>query len=90
MKAVFKSKTRAAIRAATNNREKLKESEKCGCYYCGQIFSPDEIVEWCPELDPEEEVTAICPYCGIDSVIPDKSGLPLTPEFLEAMHKVWF
>jgi acetone carboxylase gamma subunit len=34
--------------------------------------------------------TALCPYCGIDSVIGDKSGFPITKEFLEKMYQHWF
>lgn len=38
-------------------------------------------------LDP---YAAICPKCGIDSVIPDASGVPLSAEFLATMKKWWF
>jgi hypothetical protein len=34
--------------------------------------------------------TAICPRCGIDSVIGDESGYPVTREFLAAMKAHWF
>jgi len=34
--------------------------------------------------------TALCPYCCVDCLIPEKAGFPLTPEFLEAMHRYWF
>ena len=41
-------------------------------------------------MEDGEEVTAICPHCGVDSVIGEKSGFPITQEFLKAMHKRWF
>jgi len=34
--------------------------------------------------------TAICPYCQIDSVIPNSSLYKLDILFLEKMFKVWF
>ena len=33
---------------------------------------------------------ALCPSCGIDSVIGDASGFPITEEFLVAMEARWF
>ncbi len=60
-----------------------------GCFYCLRIFSPAEIVEWVDEVD-RVGTTAICPHCGIDSVIGSLSGDPITREFLGAMHKQWF
>lgn len=46
-------------------RSKLEASEACGCYFCLKIYNPNEIDEWI-----DDEQTAICPYCGIDSVLP--------------------
>ena len=34
--------------------------------------------------------TAVCPYCGIDAVIGESSGYPITAEFLKRMRKRWF
>lgn len=60
-------------------------SKLCACFYCGQSFRPDEIAEW---IDNDQ--TAICPKCGIDSVIGSAAGFPLTKEFLDEMNKYWF
>ncbi len=49
-----------------HNREQLLKASKCGCFYCLKIFNPKEIKKWC-----DGEKTAICPYCGIDSIIYD-------------------
>ena len=68
-----------------NHRDKLKTDKICGCFYCLSIFSPDEIHQW---LDNQQ--TALCPYCSIDSVIGESSGYPITKEFLEKMKKHWF
>lgn len=39
----------------------------------------------------KEGQTAMCPKCGIDSVLPDRSyGFRLTKELLAAMRAAWF
>ena len=68
------------------NKEQLEKSEKCGCFYCGEIFPPSEITDYVSDGEP----TALCPYCHIDSVIGDASSFPITPKFLKAMYKRWF
>ena len=67
-------------------RAALAGDTKCGCFYCRTIFSPKEITQWLG--DPPE--TAVCPYCGVDAVIGAYTGYPITPEFLERMHRHWF
>lgn len=81
---------KAAHEAARFNREILARSNKCGCFNCLRVFSPSKIEEWCPELNDGEEVTAICPYCGIDAILPESAGYPLTREFMGAMQERWF
>lgn len=68
------------------NRLQLSKDKICGCFYCLQIFSPKEISEWINEGCG----TAICPYCGVDSIIGESSGYPITKEFLNVMSKYWF
>lgn len=49
------------------------------------------IHEWIDVLDDSDiGQTAMCPYCGIDSVIGSASGFPITPEFLMRMRAYWF
>jgi hypothetical protein len=38
----------------------------------------------------DEDNTALCPFCGIDSVIGSGSHFPITREFLEQMKAYWF
>lgn len=64
-------------------------SERCGCFYCGVIFEPSEIKNWVDEWEGVGQ-TALCPHCGIDSVIGAESGYPITEEFLTRMHAHWF
>ena len=70
----------------TSNKSEIEKSEKCGCFYCLEIFDKDEITSWLNE----DGGTALCPFCGIDSVIGDKSGFEITKEFLTEMKERWF
>ena len=73
-----------------NHKPELEKDHVCGCFYCLNIFSPTEIEEWLIEDNPaDKRGTAICPYCGIDSVIGESSGYPITKEFLQKMHDYW-
>ena len=72
------------------NKEAILLSEYCGCFYCFQVFPPDEIINWAEDENGNGD-TAICSYCGIDSVLGSSSGLPVTRAvFLEEMNKRWF
>lgn len=78
----------AAHDASSNHEDVVGRSEVCACFYCLKTLSPAEITEWVEE--PGGGRTAVCPHCGIDSVIGSASGFPLTQEFLEAMCEHWF
>jgi hypothetical protein len=71
------------------HREQLAQSDRCGCFYCLSIFGPDEIEEWVDEQDGAG-TTALCPKCGIDSVIGSASGFPIETAFLRSMRGHWF
>ena len=75
-----------AHRFSSDHRERLLKDEKCGCFHCLEIFDPKEITDWIE--DPAG--TAVCPYCGVDAVIGQHSGDPITQEFLEKMKRYWF
>lgn len=72
-----------------NNKNALSKDSKCGCFHCIKIFDPKEITSWCC-IRSDDNDTAICPYCGIDSIISESSNFPITKEFLEKMNKYWF
>ena len=59
------------------NRNAILKSAECACIYCFNKFAPEEIIEWCTDVDESgvhRNDTAICPYCFIDAVIiPDSS-----------------
>jgi len=66
------------------NRDELRRSRVCGCYYCQRIYQPSV-------LNPREDYTdggrtAICPYCGIDAVIGDAIGVEITNKLLYRMY----
>lgn len=69
----------------TYNKDELMRIESlgmdCSCFYCGKRFNPKEIKEW-----TDKGQTAICPHCGIDSVITSC----IQDEDLEMLHKYYF
>ncbi len=86
----FPADVRAAHAHSTNHRSAIAESALCGCFYCCATFSPGEIVEWIDEDPDGEGQTALCPKCGVDSVICDKSGFDISKQFLARMRSYWF
>jgi len=69
------------------HRAEVARSTECACFYCRERFSPNEIREW---VDKNE--TALCPRCGIDSVIGDGGKVEgrVTDETLAEMRVVYF
>lgn len=71
----------------TAHRAEIERSESCRCFYCLDTFPPGEIEEWIADRGGD---TAICPRCGIDSVIGSASGVDMSDAFFDAMHSHWF
>ena len=70
------------------HKDEILRSRLCGCFYCEQTFLPSDIEEWIEENYSKGQ-TAICPKCGIDSVL--GSDYPVSDkQFLNAMNKYWF
>lgn len=78
-----------AHKRSASHKKQILESEHCGCFYCLHIFPPSEIDEWLDEPNNNER-TALCPGCGIDSVVGSQAGFPITVALLEKMQKYWF
>ena len=74
-----------AITFATSNRRALEHSDQAGCYYCKKIYNAALVTDFL-----ENEETALCPKCGIDSVIPSNSPIELTPQNLVDLNRYWF
>ena len=86
-----------AHRHASDNRAEIEGSRLCGCFCCQQVFPPDEIVAWsgldAADFDnPDAAIggTAVCPRCGSESVIGDRSGHTIDATFLARMNEAWF
>lgn len=71
------------------NEQSIIHSRKCGCFHCGSIFAPEEVKEWC-DSDHIDDRTALCPRCGIDSVLGDDCGIEITAEMLVLMNYQFF
>ena len=86
----------AANRHTTNNQAEIEASRLCGCCCCMQTFAPTEIVAWggldVSNFDDPDSIssgTALCPRCGSESVIGDKSGYRIDTPFLSRMNEAW-
>jgi len=82
-------------RLCTGNRDTLEHSSRAGCFYCCEIFAPVEIMDWVDGRQIEtgstaDGITALCPRCGIDAVIPEVQGLAVNKELLVQMRAHWF
>jgi hypothetical protein len=79
----------AHIKSA-RHRVEVMAAENCGCFYCCAQFVPREITDWVDPVsdDMQAGTTALCPKCGIDSVIPMEAGIDA--EFLRRMKRHWF
>lgn len=75
----------AAHKHCTDHRDEILLSETCGCFYCLEIYSPTEILDWI-----DDDKCALCAKCGIDSVIGSASNYPITKVFLKNMNEYWF
>ena len=78
-----------AHKKSSRHRDEIFKSFKCGCFYCLQNFQANEISIWIDECNGIGQ-TAVCPKCGVDSVISSASGYPITEDFLKKMKDCWF
>jgi len=74
------------------HRHLVERANICGCFHCTAVFPAAEIDIWCDDPDGGlTGTTAICPRCGIDSVLPDNiPGVELSPSLLSEMRHYWF
>lgn len=61
------------------NKNAMKNSNVCGCFNCMETFYPNEVTSW-----TDGGSTALCPYCGVDSVIPNA-----TEDKLKVLHRYY-
>jgi NAD-dependent SIR2 family protein deacetylase len=68
-------------RDSIKHRGKIEQAARCSCFHCKTSFPTGEITDWV-----DDQTTALCPRCGIDSVVPGE----LAPATLDAMQAYWF
>ena|ERR1700722_2211808 len=75
------------------NKNALFESSECACIYCFKKFNPSEVTEWCDDFDQNLNKwlneTALCPYCGIDTIVPN-SWINYNDNDLKKWHNLGF
>lgn len=77
-----------AHKSCSSHKAELEGSKLCGCFYCLETFEPKVITEYFEENLQKGE-TAVCPKCGIDSVLSDR--FPIAEKtFLLAMNEYYF
>lgn len=75
----------AAHKHSIYNRDEIERSGKAGCFHCIKVFPVSSISYW-----TDDDTTALCPRCGMDSMIGEASGFKLTRFFLEDMFIAYF
>ncbi len=70
---------------SSNNKLLIDKANKCYCFYCKEIFDARDVNYYL-----ENENTALCPKCMVDSVLPDNIDEALNEEIIEEMNKYWF
>ena len=71
------------------NEESIRKSNLCGCFHCISIFPVADVKSSAMMVEKDGFKTAICPICGIDSVLGDAS-VEITAEILEALNEYYF
>lgn len=87
-------------RLSSFHRRAVLAAPRVGCFCCLRIFKPSEIKSGCDhraksiyasKSATKEWKTACCPYCMVDSILPDRTfGFRLTKKLLVAMEARWF
>ena len=74
-----------ACEFSRNHRMLLTKSLMAACYYCQTQFKATSVSEFI-----DKGMTALCPFCGIDAVLPEDSNFDLDPADLQALNEFWF
>lgn len=75
----------AAQKHAVRHRAEIEASARCGCFFCFRSFASADIKTW---VDGDQ--TALCPRCGVDSVLGSASQHRIDDRFLRGMHAHFF
>ena len=74
------------------HEDAVRASTQCGCFDCLRLFPASGISQWIEEQETSARGrgrTAVCPACGMDTVLPESPDYVLSVELLSAMHKRW-
>ena len=71
------------------NRKEILQSKTCGCFCCLRQFNIDKITKWIDEDEDGVGQSALCPFCEVDAILPDKS-VDISSELLAKMKEYWF
>ena len=72
------------------NEQSILKSKNCSCFLCQNTFPANSIKEWC-DCNITGYRTALCPNCGIDSVIGDADyDLGNSPIIMNIMSAQFF
>jgi len=58
-----------------HNRARVVRTVECGCFYCLAVFPGSEVQQWV-----DDGQTALCPRCGIDSVLANMTSADVLRE----------
>lgn len=75
----------AAHKHASQHRAEVEASTRCACFFCFRTFAAGSIKSW-----TDAGQTALCPGCGVDSVLGSASTHRLDDAFLRKMHQHFF
>lgn len=70
---------------SSHNRNLIAVANKCYCFYCKAIIESREIKDYA-----DNGQTAICPKCGINSIIPDSIEEGVDEKTIAEMNEYWF
>jgi hypothetical protein len=80
---------KAVYSHSIRNEESILKSNLFGCFHCISIFPVADVKLSEMMVEKDGCKTAICPICGIDSVLGD-STVEITAELLEKMNEYYF
>lgn len=72
-----------AYESCFRNRDSVLVSRYCGCIDCLATMDSSVVTTF---VGDAAESTALCPSCGMDTVLPDASGIPPELPLLKALH----
>jgi TPR repeat protein len=80
-------KFEAIKRRTSDNEIEILKSKTCSCLFCRQTYDARKVSDW---VNDERGVTAICPECGMDAVVGDGGGEPLSHEELKELNLAYY